>query len=153
MAPIEGEIMIRRPIEEVFDFVADERNEPDYNHQMTASALRTPEPIAVGSRFHAELRMRRQQIDLTVEFTRFERPKVLGSISHSLPRGRRGPSMRAEGALSFEPVPAGKRMRWSWRIETRGPVKLFSPLVTVLGRRQERRIWGELKRLLEQETR
>jgi hypothetical protein len=28
MAHIEGEILIRRPVEEVFDFVADERNEP-----------------------------------------------------------------------------------------------------------------------------
>jgi hypothetical protein len=28
MARIEGAIMINRPVEEVFDFVADERNEP-----------------------------------------------------------------------------------------------------------------------------
>ena len=59
--------------------------------------------------------------------------------------------MRTEGALTFEPVPAGTRMRWSWQVETPGPMKLISPLVIVLGRRQERRIWGELKRLLEQE--
>jgi hypothetical protein len=147
-----GEIVIRRPIEEVFDFVADERNEPRYNHQMTAAELLTPEPIGPGSRFQAELRMRGRPIDLTVEFTRFERPRVLGSISHARPRGRRGRSMRTEGALIFEPVPAGTRMRWSWQVETPGPMKLISPLVIVIGRRQERRIWGQLKRLLEQET-
>lgn len=151
MARIDGEIVIRRPIEEVFDFVADERNEPRYNHQMTAAELLTPEPIGPGSRFHAELRMRGRPIDLTVEFTRFEPPRVLGSISNSLRRGRSGPSMRTEGALTFEPVPGGTRMRWSWQVETPGPMKLIGPLVIVLGRRQERRIWGELKRLLEQE--
>lgn len=31
MAHVEGEIIINRPVEEVFDFVADERNEPHYN--------------------------------------------------------------------------------------------------------------------------
>jgi hypothetical protein len=31
MARIGGELVINRPVEEVFDFVADERNEPRYN--------------------------------------------------------------------------------------------------------------------------
>jgi uncharacterized membrane protein len=30
---VTGEIVIERPIDEVFDFVADERNEPQYNPQ------------------------------------------------------------------------------------------------------------------------
>jgi hypothetical protein len=34
MTRIEGEIVINRPLEEVFDFVADERNEPRYNPRM-----------------------------------------------------------------------------------------------------------------------
>ena len=154
MTRIEGELLIRRPrpIEEVFDYVADERNEPRYNHQMIAAELLTRQPIGQGSRFQAELQMRGRPVDLRVEFTQFERPRILGSISHSQARGRRGPPMRTEAALTFEPVPTGTRMRWSWQIETQGPMKLISPLLIVLGRRQERRIWGQLKRLLEQET-
>ena len=31
MAHIQGEVRIRRPVEDVFDFVADERSEPTYN--------------------------------------------------------------------------------------------------------------------------
>lgn len=34
MARIQGEIVIARPITEVVDFVADERNEPKYNPSM-----------------------------------------------------------------------------------------------------------------------
>ena len=34
MVRIEGQIVINRPVEEVFDFVADERNEPRYNPRM-----------------------------------------------------------------------------------------------------------------------
>jgi hypothetical protein len=37
VAQIEGAIVIRRPIEEVFDFVADERNEPRCNHAVQAA--------------------------------------------------------------------------------------------------------------------
>jgi hypothetical protein len=31
MAPIQGELVIHRPVHEVVDFVADKRNEPRYN--------------------------------------------------------------------------------------------------------------------------
>ena len=34
MVHIKGQIVIDRPVEEVFDFVADERNEPRYNPRM-----------------------------------------------------------------------------------------------------------------------
>jgi hypothetical protein len=36
MARIEGEVLIRRPVEDVFDFVADERTEPIFNHTCSA---------------------------------------------------------------------------------------------------------------------
>ena len=39
MARIQGEVLIRRPVEEVFDFVADERNEPTYNPNMLAADI------------------------------------------------------------------------------------------------------------------
>ena len=35
MAKIEGEIVIGRPVDVVFDMVADQRNEPTYNPAMT----------------------------------------------------------------------------------------------------------------------
>jgi hypothetical protein len=54
VALIEGEILIRRPVGVVFDFAADERNEPRYR-QMTSAELLTPEPIGNGSRSHAEI--------------------------------------------------------------------------------------------------
>ncbi len=153
MAEIEGEIVIRRPVEDVFDFVADERNEPRYNRQMTSVALLTPEPIGSGARFRAELRMGRRKVDMIAEFTQFERPRLLGSTTQSVIRGNRKPSMLTVGELSFEPVAEGTRMRWRWQVETPGLMRIFGPVIVWMGRRQERRIWDSLKRLLEaQET-
>ena len=45
MAHVEGEIIINRPVEEVFDFVADERNEPLYNPEMVRSEKSTGRPF------------------------------------------------------------------------------------------------------------
>jgi hypothetical protein len=42
MAYINGEILINRPVQEVFDFVADERNEPRYNRACSASRSSRP---------------------------------------------------------------------------------------------------------------
>jgi hypothetical protein len=46
MARVEGEIIIHRPVPEVFDFVADERNEPRYNSAATGQACLDPSGIA-----------------------------------------------------------------------------------------------------------
>ena len=46
MAHIEGEITIARPPEDVFDFVADERNEPRFNPQMLSVEQLTSGPTS-----------------------------------------------------------------------------------------------------------
>jgi hypothetical protein len=48
---IEGEIVIKRPVEEVFDFAVDVRNEPRYNPHMRRAEQITDGPIGVGTRF------------------------------------------------------------------------------------------------------
>ena len=54
MAPVEGEIIINRPVQEVFDFVADERNEPRYNPRMLSVEQISDGPIGAGTRFRTK---------------------------------------------------------------------------------------------------
>ena len=54
MVHIHGEIVINRPLEEVFDVVADTSREPRYNPRMHHAEQITNGPIGVGTRFHAE---------------------------------------------------------------------------------------------------
>ena len=150
MAVVEGEIVIERPVEDVFDFIADERNEPRFNSRMVRAKLLTPEPVGAGSQFLAESRMMGRTFDVAVEYTVFERPRLLGSRSRSTPKGREGRPLLIEGSLTFEPVPEGTRMRWSWQVETPGALRLIAPLLAWMGRRQEQKVWTALKRLLEQ---
>jgi hypothetical protein len=142
MAHIKGEIVIHQPLVEVFDFVADERNEPRYNPGMVRAELLTPGPVGLGSRFRAEMRTRPRPVVMTTENTGYDRPRRLASTT-------RLSTMDIEGTLTFDPVPAGTRMRWSWEVRPRGLLKLAAPVVARIGARQERAIWTGLKRVLE----
>ena len=144
MARIEGEITIERPLEEVFDFVADQRNEPRYNPRMLRAEKLSSGPIGAGTRFRAEMKMRgrRRPVEMTVEFTDYERPCRLASTTHLS-------AMEIRGGLTFQPAPEGTRMRWQWDLEPRGLLQVLGPLLVRMGRRQEQAIWSGLKRLLE----
>ncbi len=80
--------LIGRSLEEVFDFVADSRNEPTFNPAMAGMELLTPLPIGLGTRFRA--RMGRAGTLMLVELTEFDRPHRLGS--HSGPSTASSPS-------------------------------------------------------------
>ena len=142
MAHLDGQIVIHRPVEDVFDFVADERNEPRYNPQMRRAEQTSAGPIGVGTTFQAESMSQGRPVEMTITFTDYKRPQRLSSLTHLA-------TMDIQGTLTFDPVPEGTRMRWSWNLEPRGLLKLMTPLVALIGRRQERAIWTSLKRYLE----
>jgi Polyketide cyclase / dehydrase and lipid transport len=142
MARVSGNILIERPAEEVFDFVADQRNEPIYNPRMVQSEKITDGPIGVGTRFRATARSGRRAAEMLIEVTDFQRPIRLGSRTTMS-------DVDVDGGLTFEPVAGGTRMNWSWEVTPRGPLRLLGPLVARLGRRQELMIWTGLKAQLE----
>ena len=140
MAKIEGEILIGRPVEKVFDFVADSRNEPSFNPAMASVELLTPLPIGLGTRFRA--RMGRAGTQMLVELTEFDRPHRLGSRTTSS-------MMETSGALTFAAEGDGTVMGWDWQVRPKGWMRMLGPLFGPLGGRMERRIWTEMKQQLE----
>lgn len=142
MFGIEGEIVIERPVEEVFDFAVDECNEPRYNPHMRRAKQLTDGPIGVGTRFRAEITSMRRTVPMLTELTAYQRPRRYASTTHlSL--------MDTNGTVTFEPVPQGTLLRWAWQVEPRGALRLTTPIMACIGRRQERAIWAGLKRVLE----
>ncbi|HEY6687056.1 MAG TPA: SRPBCC family protein [Propionibacteriaceae bacterium] len=142
MAKVSGEILINRPVQQVFDFVADQRNEPIYNPQMLQSEKITDGPIGVGTRFRATARSGRRVVEMLIEVTECDRARRFGSRTTM-------PSVDISGGLTFAPVDGATRMSWFWRVRPSGPLRLLGPLVARLGRRQEERIWTGLKNHLE----
>jgi hypothetical protein len=118
VARVEGEIIINRPIEEVFDFVANERNEPRYNAAMLRAEQVSDGTIGVGTTYQTERKTMGRAMPMVVEFTGYERPRRLASVTRSA-------MMETGGALGFEPVSSGTRMRWAWDVRPLGPLKLM----------------------------
>jgi hypothetical protein len=146
VAQIEGEITIDRTLDAVFDFVADERNEPRFNPQMTSVDKLSEGEIGLGTQFRAEVVSGGRPLSMVIEFVGFERPHRLGSRTTMS-------GMVILGELTFEAAgESGTRMRWAWEMHPSGAMRLLKPLVILMGRRQERAIWTSLKRCLEAET-
>jgi hypothetical protein len=141
MVRITGEQRIRRPSEVTFDCVADSRNEPSYNTDMTSCELLTPEPVGEGSRFRAVMRGR-APMDITL--TEYDRPRRLGSSTTS-------PQMETNGTITFTWDGEATVMRWDWQARPKGWLRLLGPLFGTAGRRMERRIWASLRDRLEAE--
>lgn len=142
MVRVEGDITIERPVEDVFDFVADESNEPKYNPRMTRADKITGGPIGVGTRFNSVMTGVGPAVEMTIEFTEFERPRRIAEEVHLA-------SMDIHGLLLFEAVPGGTRMKWVWDLEPHGLMRFLGPLVRWMGDRQERQVWTGLKRFME----
>jgi hypothetical protein len=79
---------------------------------------------------------------MLIELTGYDRPVRLAQVT----------TMRQadmSGTLTFEPVGAGTRMRWSWRVRPKGAYPLLAPVIARMGRHQEQTVWAGMKQQLE----
>jgi hypothetical protein len=134
-----GTIVIARPVEVVFDVVADVRNEPSYKARMLRVDPLTGPDVGVGTRWSALLRSGRWPTNVVIERTDYQRPRVLGSVLTA-------PDGEVSVRVTFEPVAEGTRVDWE---EVVRPVKLNSALSALRRTRRARKDWGDLKTLLE----
>ena len=134
MPRFQRQTVIERPVEEVFDFVTDARNEPLYNPRILSVEKKTSGPIGRGTRFVLLSKAMGRSTAVEYEITAYERPRLMRS------RTIRGlPFMDVESTETFEPVRDGTRMRWVWEIKSRGLTgRLVAPILArMLGRRLE----------------
>jgi hypothetical protein len=142
MARIEGEIVIGRPVDVVFDYVADQSNEPRYNPHMVRADKITPGPVRKGTQFRSAVASVGRTAEMLIECTGYDRPRLLESTTTMA-------QADISYTLRFEPAAAGTRMRWSGQVRPKGAFRLLGPVITWLGTRQEQRIWASLKQHLE----
>ena len=141
MASIHGE-STARPVDEVFDYVADQRNEPHYNPQMVRAAKITPGPVGNGTRFRSAVKSAGRTAEMLIECTGYDRPTLYATTT-SMARADISYTLR------FEPDAAGTRMLWSGQVRPKGAFRLLGPVISRLGVRQENRTWMSLKKHLE----
>jgi hypothetical protein len=142
MARIEGGIVIGRPVDVVFDHVADQCNEPQYNPRMVRAEKITSGPVGKGTRFRSAVASKGRTADMLIECTGYDRPKLFATTTTMA-------QANISYTLRFEPTPAGTRMRWSGQVHPKGAFRLLGPVISWLGIRHEQRIWTALKQHLE----
>ena len=142
MARIAGSITIDAPVEEIFDLVADERNEPKYNPRILRAEKVTEGPVGRGARFVAEPKSVGAKGVMTMEVLEYERPLRLHNVIRSS-------YLQVDGTLTFAEVAEGTRLSWDWDTGLVGPMRLQSPLLAAIGPRWERQNWVGLKEYVE----
>jgi len=108
MTRITGEVTIDTSITEVFDTVADERNEPRYNPRIARAEMLTDEPVGAGSHFVAEPKGMGARGQIVSETLEYQRPHRLTTAD--APMGVKRPR-EGRGRRSPDPCWDGVRVR------------------------------------------
>jgi hypothetical protein len=130
MFQIEVDGMFAQPTEEVFDFLADYRNETSWNPDALTIEKTSPGPIGVGTRFSSRIK-RIGRIDS--EVVSFERPN-----SFSVSDTARG--MTGVFDFRFTPSDAGTSMSLRVQMRPHGPLRLLQPLISSMMKRDFARL-------------
>lgn len=107
MTHIAGEVTIAAPVGEVFDMVADERNEPRYNPRIVRAEKVSEGPVSRGARFVAEPKGMGAKGQMTIEVVEYDRPHRLRTVVRSS-------YMQVAGTVTFEEVDGGTQLSWDW---------------------------------------
>jgi uncharacterized protein YndB with AHSA1/START domain len=123
---IETETTVRRPPEEVFDYIAHGEHLPEYVTDFASVEQASPEgPPSLGTTYR--YKMGRGPAEGTFEWTEFERPRALAW--HGPPARAGLGSMEPSGRWELSPEGGGTRVRLVMTPEPGGLFKLLAPLM------------------------
>jgi uncharacterized protein YndB with AHSA1/START domain len=116
----EATTVIDRPIEEVFDFLADGTNDPKFSPRVLEIAKTTDGPVGVGTRFASTVKDAGMKTKREFELTEFERPTKIRCAERS-----KNQVTASEGGYDLAPDGAGTRVTIHNVLEGHGIGKLF----------------------------
>lgn len=131
--------VVNRPVEVVFDFLADIRNEAAWNPRVVRIDKASDGPIGAGTTFHG---LYTGIGPLHTELVEYERPRQLSFRSS-------GPRMRIAGTFVLSAVQGKSNVALSADLEPQGPFRFIAPLMAPLIKRQNAAAATRLKQALE----
>ncbi len=136
------EVLISRPQNEVFKFVADARNRPQWDQSVETEELTSPEPIGVGSTVRTRLRSMGRDYEYTWEIVEHEPPTRVTIESTSGPFST---------TLAFRLSGRGADTWLEFSVTGRpsGLLRLLQPLIARNTQANLDRNFPRLKRILE----
>ena len=135
--------MVKRPVTEVFAFVAEMENEAKWHTDVLEAERLTDGEVGRGTRYRVQFRPQPMSpSEGTVTIVDFESGRRIVSQAEM---GDMKPTVTHE----FEETTGGTRVTRRIQIETSGPMTLMSPMMRMMVRRSNVRFIDNLKRLLE----
>ena len=145
MAKIENTITIHCPIEQVFAFVADYRNNVKWQTGVIVAEFTSPGQVGVGTTFKYDAEFMGRKMETTGELAAYDPPKRIAWKSTSGP-------FPMSGDTSFESVEGGTLVKDTIEAEPGGFFKLAEPLLMKQIQGQTEKDMKKLKELLEKRT-
>jgi uncharacterized protein YndB with AHSA1/START domain len=142
MLNIEKTIVINRPLEEVFAFVAQGENWSQWAAELVETTKTSEGPLAVGTTYTHVAQMLGRRIENGYQVTEYEPNRRVSMKATSGP-------IPADTDLRFESVDAGTKVTLRAQAEIGGVFKLAEPIVARIMGRQQDANFANLKDLLE----
>ena len=142
MATFENTVVIRRPIEEVFGFLADFENIPRWNYATVETHKVSQGPIGVGT-IYQQVRSVPSRSEEHFEITAYDPPRRLAI------RGQLGP-FPSRLSYALDAIPDGTRVTNAVQLELPGPGRLLGAVAVPRVRDAVAANLRKLKELLEQ---
>jgi carbon monoxide dehydrogenase subunit G len=139
MIRVEKEVPVDRPAEEVFDFLADVRNEERWNPNVIAIETESDGPLAVGGMFEGVYRRGGRMRFELVEAVRPSRLVFRGG----------GRQMALVATLELERAGSATRVRMKGQMEPHGPLRLLAPLMRKPIERQYEQVAESFRKVVE----
>jgi carbon monoxide dehydrogenase subunit G len=143
MITVEKEVQVDRLAEEVFDFLADVRNEERWNPNVIRIESESDGPLSVGGRFEGVYRRGGRMRFELVEAVRPSRLVFQGG----------GRQMTLVATLELERAGSATCVRMNGQMEPRGPMKLLAPLMRKPIERQYERVAESFRQVVEADAR
>ena len=146
MARVSGSIVVDRPIEQVFEFLANGENDKKFSPRII-EMTRTPDgPVGVGTVWVSTARDLGRTARHEIEITEFEPPKRIRWAERS-----GGPVVIVDGGYDLQPEGGGTRVSLYGELRGRGPGVLVAPLVAWIYQRKAPALAASIKRAIEAE--
>jgi len=142
MVKIEMDVVINRPVKEVFAFVSNVENDPKWSLGTLENKFTSKGPIGKGSTFKEVTMFLGRKIESIGEYVEYVPNKKI------VCRVASGP-MPAEGKFYFEATNGGTKITMTMEIEIGKFFKLAEPLLVRMFKRQLEAEHANLKDLLE----
>jgi len=139
------EVLISRPLHEVFAFVGDVRNRPRWDDSVDSEELTSPEPIGVGSTVRTRLRSMGKDYEYNWEIVEHEPPSRLKIESTSGP-------FPTTLVFQFDGQSGATRVNASVTGRPSGMLRVLQPIIARTSQKNLDRGYSRLKRLLETGT-